>query len=150
MIYKKALKREGISQRLGKIKISLWENSYYRWLSAWDSAQDHNIESPYTLRCHQTWRAAKWTIEISDFPSNFNLHSGGFSSHVDIRGYLGLWMVPFLTTRRSAKRRSTEEWPTAHTQELPRHLSAHWWDLVEPIRPGHPSGFGCEQIIEVS
>ena len=28
----------------------------------------HLIVRGITLRCHQTWRAGKWTIEIGDFP----------------------------------------------------------------------------------
>ena len=33
-----------------------------------DREGDHIVEL-YTLRCHQTWLAGKWTIEIGDFPS---------------------------------------------------------------------------------
>ena len=32
-----------------------------------DREDDHIVEL-YTLRCHQTWLAGKWTIEIGDFP----------------------------------------------------------------------------------
>ena len=39
------------------------------------------IHLPYTLWCHQTWRAGKWIIEISDFPHNIDIsiQFGGFS-----------------------------------------------------------------------
>ena len=34
-----------------------------------------------TVRCHQTWRAGKWTIEINDFSIKTSVHRG-FFSHV--------------------------------------------------------------------
>ena len=31
-----------------------------------------------TLRCHQTWRAGKWTVEIGDFPTQTSIQFGDF------------------------------------------------------------------------
>ena len=39
-----------------------------------------------TLRCHQTWRAGKWTIEICDFPVETSIQFGDFLARFDDTG----------------------------------------------------------------
>ena len=47
-----------------------------------------------TLRCHQTWLAGKWTIEIGDFPSKTSIQRE--KNVISINGGIPQWMVYFM------------------------------------------------------